>query len=547
MPLIYKMAYIFKKMVQGRTVWYLGENKRINGVSKRIWQRYIGNSQTIKDRLLGPSEIDVLEFGCVASSLAIDGEIEFSKIVDEVINKREQGLSYGEHLLITLINRIDNPQSKNALGDWFNDTILKRTIVVKPSYLSSQNFWNHWNNINDEEINKIQTKLIEKLVQKCDISELVYDPTNFTTYAEEHKNQKIMQFGHSKDGKKLRQVNLSMLVTKKDGIPVWHHTYNGNINDVTEFKEFIKSLTEKISFFSKKCKKITLVFDKGNDSKNNIKNINKKLSFFIVGSLKPSEYTELFDIPLEEFNEEYETSEGKKVFCAAKNMEVYEGKKKVVITYSNELAYKNKIRVDKALEKALNQLKNIQGRLKENKLSRDELLIKVSKIADRQWIKGLIEYEIKGMKNASFEFKENEKVYDEMRKIFGKNILFTDDLSLKTTEVVEIYNGKNIIEEQFRNLKDTHVISFTPMWCWTDKMIKIHAFTCVMALLFLRLMNKKVSDSKMDLSQNKIIDELKKIKLTAMYMPDSKVNYMLTRLNDNQRELVKILDLRKYL
>ena len=130
---------------------------------------------------------------------------------------------------------------------------------------------------------------------------------------------------------------------------------------------------------------------------------------------------------------------------------------------------------------------------------------------------------------------------------FGKNILFTDDLSLKTTEIIEIYNGKNIIEEQFRNLKDTHVISFTPMWCWTDKMIKIHAFTCVMALLFLRLMNKKVSDSGINLSQNKIIEELKKIKLTAMYMPDSKVNYMLTRLNENQRELAKILDLRKYI
>lgn len=533
--------------MKGKTVWYLGENKKINGVSRRIWQRYIGNSQTIKEKLLGPSEIDVLEFGCIASSLAIDNEIEFSKIVDEVINKREQGLSYGEHLLITLINRIDNPQSKNALGDWFNETILKRKIIVKSSYLSSQNYWNHWNNISDEDIDKIQTKLIEKLVQKCDISELVYDPTNFTTYIEEHKNQKIMQFGHSKDGRKLRQVNLSLLVTKKDGIPLWHNTYNGNINDVTEFKEFIKSLTEKISFFSKKCKKITLVFDKGNNSKNNIKNINKKLNFFVVGSLKPSEHQELFDIPLEEFNGEYKTSEGKKVFCFAKNMNLYDGKKKIVITYSNELAYKNKIRVDKALEKALNQLKNVQGRLKENKLSRDELLIKVSKIADRQWIKGLIRYEIFGTKKASFEFNEDEKAYEKIRKSFGKNILFTDDLSLKTREIVEIYNGKNIIEEQFKNLKDAHVIRFTPMWCWTDRMIKIHAFTCVMSLLFLRLINKKITDSKNDISQNKIIEQLKKIKLTALYMPDSKVNYKLTRLNDTQREIVKILNLREYI
>jgi len=338
-----------------------------------------------------------------------------------------------------------------------------------------------------------------------------------------------------------------MLVTKKDGIPVWHHTYNGNINDVTEFKEFIKSLTEKISFFSKKCKKITIVFDKGNDSKNNVKNIDKKLSFFVVGSLKPSEYTELFDISLEDFKEEYVTSEGKKVFCAAKNMEVYEGKKKVVVTYSNELAYKNKIRVDKALEKALNQLKNIQGRLKENKLSRDELLIKVSKIADRQWIKGLVEYEIHGTKIASFEFKENEKVYDEMRKSFGKNILFTDDLSLKTTEIVEIYNGKNIIEEQFRNLKDTHVISFTPMWCWTDKMIRVHAFTCVMALLFSRMLVKDARENKINLSQGQIIEQLKKIKQTLLRMPRRKeIITKMTRLNEHQRILANVFEIRKY-
>ena len=544
------MAYLFQKKKGEKYYWYLGENQRVNGKVKRIWQKYVGPAENVANQLAYgtvPEQIDMLDFGLCSALLNINDKIKFVETVNEVILKREQGLGYGEHLLISLINRIDNPQSKNKLGEWFEGTVLKRIFSVNKSYLSSQNFWNHWNNINDEEIDKIQTKLIEKLVQICDISQLVYDPTNFTTYIEEHKDQKIMQFGHSKDGRKLRQVNLSMLVTKKDGIPVWHHTYNGNINDVTEFKEFIKSLTEKISFFSKKCKKITIVFDKGNDSKNNVKNIDKKLSFFVVGSLKPSEYTELFDISLEDFKEEYVTSEGKKVFCAAKNMEVYEGKKKVVVTYSNELAYKNKIRVDKALEKALNQLKNIQGRLKENKLSRDELLIKVSKIADRQWIKGLVEYEIHGTKIASFEFKENEKVYDEMRKSFGKNILFTDDLSLKTTEIVEIYNGKNIIEEQFRNLKDTHVISFTPMWCWTDKMIRVHAFTCVMALLFSRMLVKDARENKINLSQGQIIEQLKKIKQTLLRMPRRKeIITKMTRLNEHQRILANVFEIRKY-
>ena len=543
------MAYIFKKEINGRTCWYLGENKKINGVSHRVWQRYLGNSQTIKERFAANMrgvDLDFLDFGIVTAPLSVSNELKFVEIIDKIIKKREQGLSYGEHMLLSIINRIDAPSSKNKFSDWFNDTVLKRKFAIKSAYLSSQDFWNHWNKIDEDEINKIQEKLIENLLPKVDIKELIYDPTNFTTYIEEHKNQKIMQFGHSKDGRKLRQVNLSLLITKKEGIPLWHDTYEGNINDVTEFKKFIKTLTERISLFSKKCKKITLVFDKGNDSKNNIKNVNKKLSFFIVGSLKPSEHRELFNIPLEDFKDECETSEGKSVFLTSKLMDIYGGKKKVVITYSNELAYKNKIRVDKALSKALYQLKNIQGRIKDSKWTRDELLIKVSKIADKPWIKGLIDYEIKDERKLSLAFKENYEIYEETRKSFGKNILFTDDLSLTSKDIVKIYSSKNIIEEQFKTLKNPYVISFTPMWCWTDKMIRVHAFTCVMVLLFLRIMVKKVKESGLNLSQEQILEQLKKIKLALTFMSDSSVNYRLTRLNDIQRKLVDIFNLKEF-
>ena len=177
-----------------------------------------------------------------------------------------------------------------------------------------------------------------------------------------------MRFGHPKSKLKgLRQVNLSLLVTKKDGVPLWHHTYEGNTNDVTEFKQFIRLMVDKVSFFSRKCKKVTLIFDKGNNSKRNIKKISKKLSFFIVGSLKPSEFPELFSISLEDFKDEYATSTGKKVYFVSKTMEIYGGNKRVVITYSNELAYKNRVRVDKALGKALNQLKNLQSKIKDTK------------------------------------------------------------------------------------------------------------------------------------------------------------------------------------
>ena len=252
----------------------------------------------------------------------------------------------------------------------------------------------------------------------------------------------------------------------------------------------------------------------------------------------------MFDIPLEEFKVKYQTAEEKEVLCTSKIMDIYEGKKKVVITYSNELAYKNKIRVDKALNKALNQLKNIQARLKNSNLKRDELLIKVSKIVGKQRIKGLIDYQIKENGDLSFSFKENTEAYEKVSKGFGKNILFTDDLSLSIEEIVKLYSDKYIVEEQIKNLKDRHVISFTPAWCWTDKMIRVHAFTCVIALLFLRFLCLKSGEKY---SQDTIVEQLKKVKLALIKMPKSnEIKPQISRLNDIQRELVNKLGLREY-
>ena len=151
-------------------------------------------------------------------------------------------------------------------------------------------------------------------------------------------------------------------------------------------------------------------------------------------------------------------------------------------------------------------------------------------------------------KGFDLSFHINDSVYQQKCKAFGKNLLFTDNLSLTTQDVVRLYREKNIVEEQIKNLKDTQVIRFTPMWCWTDRMIQVHAFTCVTALLFLRLLMKKIDEAKLDLSQDESLDQLKKIKLVILKAPASgKVTVKLTQLNNIQRQLVEVLNLHRYL
>ena len=217
------MVYLFKKKNPGGySYWCLGENKKVNGVSKRLWEKYVGTADTLKKMIGNPSlpiQIESLSYGLPASILKINQNIDFKSIVDKHCNKRSQGLSVGEHIIIDIINRIDEQQSHNKLGEWFSRTVLRRIFKIKSSYLSSQGYWNHWQYLTENRIEQIQTDLLQNIIKNIDIKQLFYDPTNFTTFiANDHKDNpkgkkrhkvSITNYGKTKNGLRgLRQFNL---------------------------------------------------------------------------------------------------------------------------------------------------------------------------------------------------------------------------------------------------------------------------------------------------------------------------------------------------
>ena len=65
--------------------------------------------------------------------------------------------------------------------------------------------------------------------------------------------------------------------------------------------------------------------------------------------------------------------------------------------------------------------------------------------------------------------------------MFGKRILITDHDDWPVADVVGGYRSQSEIEFGFRQLKDPHEVSFSPMYHWTDHNIAVHTFTCVLA------------------------------------------------------------------
>lgn len=558
------MVYLFSKLVKGKKYYYLGENKFINGQSKRIIEIYLGSADNLKKILdndsVTPKEIESISYGLPMALINICEEINFVKIIDKHCPKRNQGLSVGEHILIDLINRIDEQQSHNKLGEWFSKTILRKIFRVKSAYLSSQGYWNHWQFLNENKIEDIQKDLLPNIIKDIDLNQIFYDPTNFTTFIDDkHKENpdgkkrhkvSIANYGKPKNGVRgLRQINLALLVTKDFGIPLWNKPFEGNINDVTFFKNFINSLVDKIEIFAKHCKNITLVMDKGNNSPKNIEKIDKDLHFYFLGSLAPSQYKELLRVPIEKFKIKYTSSQGEIMKAYALKKEVFGKDCSVVITYNKKTAYNQKIRIEKALSKSSDYLKSAKTKLNGYQWTeKDKVLIRISSTISKFHASKLIDWKLEGENESlTLNFKKNEEELEIIRNSYGKNILFTNNNFLSSIEIIRGYHDKNIVEESIRRLKNKHIISFTPEYCWTDESVRAHSFTCVMALLFYSLLRKKVSENKLKLSGEEIINNLRDIRQDLLIMPKSKkVHSVVEKMNSTQKNLYSVLNLNKY-
>ena len=66
-------------------------------------------------------------------------------------------------------------------------------------------------------------------------------------------------------------------------------------------------------------------------------------------------------------------------------------------------------------------------------------------------------------------------------ELFGKHVLITDHDDWPVAEVIAGDRSQSEAEFGFRQLKNPHVVSFSPMHHWTDHNIRVHVFSCVLA------------------------------------------------------------------
>ncbi len=432
------MERLEKKIIKGHTYYSYSRWETVNGKSRRTWQKYLGKPEDIlkavEGRGPGPQYAELFDWG-LPSILWQEGRR--ARIVEHVnaqCPKRRQGLNIGEYIALAAINRAIHPKSKNALFTWFSNTTLRRFLPdASKTALSSQRFWDHMNHISHEKTLSIWTKIIRDVMEqeKIALSSVCYDGTNFYTFIDTFNARcTIAKRGKNNQGRaNVRQVSYALFCSAREQLPVYYAVYDGNLNDPTQFPVMLKQFHEflKTTFgedVQASQSRVTLIFDKGNNSQDNFTLIDR-LKLHYVGSKKLSEVKEVAEISNSDprfTNCQAIGLESTKAFRVTKN--VYGKERTLVVTYHKELFDSQLLTLHNDIGKAVPQLRALQQKLEDRAHgiitkgkcpTVSSITRQVSGILKRQYMKHVVTYTVTAGQGRNDKGKDKGKGKDKSK------------------------------------------------------------------------------------------------------------------------------------
>ncbi|TAN44399.1 MAG: IS1634 family transposase [Nitrospirae bacterium] len=548
------MAYLIAKKLKGRTYYYIAEGARVNGKSRIVRQWYLGSINKLieiaegKTGQVKPKEVAVLEEGSVAALMREAQQLGIIDIINSLVPKRAQGMSVGHYILLAALNRAIDAQSKTRLQDWLKTTAVHRYMDIQWDKLSSQNFWDHFDLIDEKTVIAIGDAIGRKAVQEYGISldSMIYDTTNYYNYWDVTTQSALAKMTKSKSGKNnLRHIGLALAVDREYGMPLFFRLYPANEHDSTVIKGFMDALFEQIRSCKSDKKSVTLVFDKGNNSEEFIERLDESRHHFI-GSRSPYHHDDLCDIALERYGS-IEVGDDKALPVYETMQELYGKQRRIVVTYNESTYWRKVLRLERAMEEAARAISGFKRKVKkaDGRSTEDSLLRQAEEILEHWHVRACYSVEIindNGYFKASV--RKNQAAIEKAKKRFGKTILFTNRETLSTAEIVKLYRDRYIVEDAFRITKSDHFVKMDPAFHWTDSKIRVHALTCMIALLLVKLSHRRARTNGNEQGMETFMQELRGVRSALLYYPRAKnPERQVCTLTESQIVLLKQLDL----
>jgi transposase len=283
-----------------------------------------------------------------------------------------------------------------------------------------------------------------------------------------------------------------------------------------------------------RIEELTVVFDKGNNSSENIRGLAEEGVHFI-GSLSPSYYPELCSVQLSRYTP-LKLESGAEILGFEAEVKAFDRSIRVVLTHNDSAARKQEKRFQKNVGRALAELNQLRwSRVKDPEAKIRELV--APKLPAYL-------FQVQGS-GANLKVGLDQKAVRAYKKRFGKTLIFTDRNDLTAEQVVQAYRDRNEVEQLFGEMNDPMTVPFRPVRHWTDQKIVVHAFICILGLLLLKLLQLKLKDQGISLSLEIIKDELSPLHLGLWVTRSGKLFKIVSDRSKLQAKMFCILSLHK--
>jgi transposase len=505
--------------------------------------------------------------GAIAALLDVAHKLDISSLINQYVKSPRSymaekpirnNLTVGITLLLGAIGRVCMLTSKRGWSNWAKTTTLGYLLRCSLSKIDSQHFWDLMDSLPIEAIPKIEQQLLERIIKIYGLESdtLFFDTTNFFTYIDTTNLRcTIAQRGKNKQKRyDLRQVGLAMVVTREDMIPLFHLTYQGNMNDTKVFRTVIKKIKNRLKELGLDVEKHTLVFDRGNNSKKNMA-IVRDLQLHYVGALTPYNHKKLIDEAIDNFEE---LDVGDSIIQVYRDKrEIWQEERTVVVFISEKLKAGQIRGIYQSLRKKEKQLRQLQESLlnpRAKNRNKKELENKINNLLKGQFLNNLIDWSLSEISEGRFQlqFSINKENLNEIEDKLGFRIIMTDRHHWSTGDIIKAYYGQSFVEHTFKNLKNPYHLALKPQFHWTDQKIIVHYFGCVLGYLLSAIVWRQAK-SKVQFTGtlDKLLDTLNNVRLGTILEELKtrgrvKATYKLEEMSDEQDAIMDALGIKDF-
>jgi len=513
---------------------------------RRKESRTVGDTQVVSSTFAFIGQLPLL--------IPIVSKLGVKEIVDRfcpVERENPENLTHGEVFEALIYNRLSSPCPLYRVREWALGHSYDALFGIDPMKLNDDRIARALDAVADK-INEIQGSLSLKMMKEYDISPdtVHYDITSLS-FEGNYDESEIVRFGYSRDKRPdLKQVNLSLDVTRDGAVPVWSSVLEGNKSDVRTVVDNMKNLQKHI-----RTTDYVTVMDRGMVSGDNLYTLmNKGVGFVAAVPLKGQAAELMLTTPDDIYSEvDYNDMSGQDNIRAARcflEFRTNKVKKGVNPVYfrlpgyiydSSRKENRDRLKREKGIKKINESLGDIQGKLNTRKYkARDYVVTQIEKQIGRKKARSLFRWDLSG-ENGEMELKFglDDEALKKAQTLGGKYIIATDDESRSAEDVLKSYKSQHLVEWRFRNLKSN--LKVAPIFLKKDCRIMGLVFATVASLMVYSLLEHLCRKAELGLTAFMLFQYFGVFVFPRLKLSNGQTLYVACDPNDFQRRILDAL------